>query len=92
MISPKIAKKLGIGKDEGRAVPIQLADGSQVNGRVVVVDEIRVGRATVYDSHVVILDEFDDFGFDGLLGMSFLGHFTFKIDNSEGKLVLYEKD
>lgn len=92
MMSPKMAKKLGIRKGDGYAIPLQLADGTTVSGRVVVIEEIRVGRATVYNSSVVIFDEFGDTGFDGLLGMSFLGHFTFKIDNEEGKLILYEKD
>jgi len=92
IISPKLAKKLNVGRKEGQSVDVMVADGNTVNGRVVKVDEIRVGRASVYDSRVIILDEFEDTGLDGLLGMSFLGHFTFKIDNDEGKLILYEKD
>lgn len=92
IISPKIAKKLKLGRDDGRSVEVQVADGDMLNGRVVTIDEISLGRASVYDSRVIILDEFGHTGFDGLLGMSFLGHFTFKIDNDEGKLILYEKD
>jgi len=92
IISPKIAKKLRIGKKDGRSVGVQVADGDTLNGRYVKIDEIRVGRASVYDSRVIILDEFAGTGLDGLLGMSFLGHFTFKIDVDKSKLILYEKD
>lgn len=91
VISTKLARKLGIREDAGIAISAQLADGRIVEARTVIVGEIRVGRARVFDTEVVILDDFEDTGFDGLLGMSFLGHFTVKIDNQENKLILYER-
>ena len=92
LISPKMAKKLRIRKGEGYAATFTVADGRTVEGRVVLLDEIRVGRAKVYDTEVAILDTFGDTGLDGLLGMSFLRHFKFKIDHQESKMVLYETD
>jgi len=90
IISTKIAKKLGIRTNEGQEFPVRIADGTVVSGRVVMLDEIRVGNATVFDSSAIILENIEDTGFDGLLGMSFLGHFTFKIDHEANKLFLYE--
>jgi len=92
IITPKIAQRLGIGEDAGAPIPVRVADGRVVEGRFLYLDEIRVGRASVYDAEVIVLEYFGNTGFDGLLGMSFLGHFTFKIDHDASKLFLYERD
>jgi len=70
----------------------RVADGREVTIYGIVLDEIRIGRASVYDSEAIVLPGVDVGGYDGVLGMSFLSHFTFKIDHDEGKLILYERD
>jgi len=85
------AKGLGVNLDG--IVPncsLVLANGKSVKGKTVVLDYVKVQNSEVRDVQaVVLLDEIEDLNFgDGLLGLSFLRNFNFKIDYREGVLVL----
>jgi clan AA aspartic protease (TIGR02281 family) len=91
VISADIARKLGIDYNRGKTVLCQLADGRSVSGRQVNIREIRIGGARVYNVNAVVLDSGDTGKDAGLLGMSFLENFIFKVDSEKGVLVLQKR-
>ena len=90
-ISAKIAKKLKIKKNKGEKVLCELANGQKVKGRAVNIKEIKVGKVKAYNVRVIILDREISGESDGLLGMSFLNNFIFKIDAEKGELILEKR-
>jgi clan AA aspartic protease (TIGR02281 family) len=91
-LSEKIWKKLkktGSG-DEGDSVELILADGKKVTGKLGRLSSLTVQGVEARDVDVVIIPE--DNGqenvVDGLLGMSFLNRFNFKVDQNKGSLLL----
>ncbi|NTV28607.1 MAG: clan AA aspartic protease [Candidatus Omnitrophica bacterium] len=90
-ISGAMAKKLRVRVERGEAIPVILAGGAQVAGRVVVLDKVQLGDAAVDNVRAVVLDG-DRMGLrDGLLGMSFLENFVFKIDTKREELILEQR-
>ena len=91
MLRKKVADDLGIKLNNVKPdTKMKLADGREVNGAHVVLDSIRVQASEARNVEAaVLLDESGtmDFG-DGLLGMSFLNHFKFTVDQKNKKLVL----
>ena len=92
MITKNVALKLGINlssvvKPDMKA---QVADGRQVNARRVILETMEVqGVVAKNVEAAVLLDDAGGFGFgDGLLGMSFLNRFNFKVDQKAKKLIL----
>ncbi|MDD5197084.1 MAG: retropepsin-like aspartic protease [Candidatus Omnitrophica bacterium] len=91
IISKNIAEKLGM--DLSGAQPdlkVQVADGRQIDAKRVIIQTMRVQEATANTVEAaVLLGDTGDLGFgDGLLGMSFLKRFNFKVDQKEKKLTL----
>jgi clan AA aspartic protease (TIGR02281 family) len=86
-----VAEKLGLDLDEIKSeTEMILADGSRTKAKLVVLDSLSAQGVEVSKVEAVILtEELEklDFG-DGLLGMSFLKRFNFKIDQKEKKLIL----
>jgi clan AA aspartic protease (TIGR02281 family) len=91
VISASLAKKLGIPLNKARNVLCQVADGSTVSGKQVNIKEVRVGGAKVYNVQAVVLDSARVGDSPGLLGMSFLNNFVFKIDTEKDLLVLQRR-
>jgi clan AA aspartic protease (TIGR02281 family) len=87
-ISSDIARRLGIKPDHGQQISCQLADGRVVSGRAVNIREVRLGRARASNIRAVILDSGQD---TGLLGMSFLDNFVFRVDAEKKELVLQKR-
>lgn len=90
-ISKEIAKKLRIPIDKGNTVLCKLANGQMVTGRAVTIKEVRVGRVRAYNVRAVVLDQVAAGKATGLLGMSFLDNFIFKVDSVEGELILEKR-
>lgn len=90
-ISAKIARKLKIKKNKGEKVLCELANGQKVRGRAVNIKEIKVGKVKAYNVRVIIFDREISGESDGLLGMSFLNNFVFKIDAVKGELTLEKR-
>jgi len=90
-ISSKTARKLKIKKNKGEKVLCELANGQKVKGRAVNIKEIKVGKVKAYNVRVIILDREISGESDGLLGMSFLNNFVFKIDAEKGELTLEKR-
>jgi len=91
VISSSLAKKIGISAAKGQNVLCQVADGRAVNGKQVRIKEVRVGGAKVYNVQAVVLDSREIGNSPGLLGMSFLNNFVFKIDTEKELLVLQKR-
>nr|MBU1328816.1 TIGR02281 family clan AA aspartic protease [Candidatus Omnitrophota bacterium] len=91
VISSSLAKKIGISTAKGQNVLCQVADGRTVNGKQVRIKEVRVGGAKVYNVQAVVLDSGEIGNSPGLLGMSFLNNFVFKVDTEKELLVLQKR-
>jgi aspartyl protease family protein len=80
------AAKLGVRPSTADpTITLQLADGSTIQGTVVTVESIRVGKFTARDVKCTVLGP-EATNALALLGMSFLGNFKFEIDAEAGTL------
>jgi len=91
VISSTLAKKIGISVNKGKNVLCRVADGRSVNGKQVSIREVRVGGAKIYNVQAVVLDSGEIGNSPGLLGMSFLNNFVFKVDTEKELLVLQKR-
>lgn len=90
MLRKSIAQKMGIDL-QGLKPDMQakLADGRQINAKHIILKSIKVqGIEEENVDAAILLDEAGGMDFDGLLGMSFLKRFNFKINYQEKKLTL----
>ncbi|MDD4953456.1 MAG: retropepsin-like aspartic protease [Candidatus Omnitrophica bacterium] len=86
-----MAGKLGIDLDKVRPdAKLTVADGRQVDAKHIILKSVKVqGVEAENVDAALMMEEVGDVSFaDGLLGMSFLSRFNFKIDNQEKELVL----
>ncbi len=91
VIRKDIAKKLGINLDSVKPdSEMIVADGRKIKTKHIILDSVKVENAEAQNiDTVIMLDDAADTGFaDGLLGMSFLKQFNFKVDQKEKKLIL----
>jgi clan AA aspartic protease (TIGR02281 family) len=81
MISTSLADRLGIRPDSTESRLSQVADGRVVQTFRTRVDSMAVGPKLKYNAEVAIMpSNGPDMGFDGLLGMNFLGEFRYHLD------------
>lgn len=91
VLKKEITEALNIKLDDpSPEVRLVLADGRQIHAKLITLESVKVEGVEAKDVEAaVMLDEITDPGFkDGLLGMSFLKRFNFKVDNREKKLIL----
>ncbi|MBU2258706.1 MAG: retroviral-like aspartic protease family protein [Candidatus Omnitrophica bacterium] len=91
LLSNEIGRRLGVDKDKKKSiVKMQVADGRQVNAQYVLLESLKVqGVEAKKVDAAVLLDDVSGINFkDGLLGMSFLKNFNFKIDQVNNRLIL----
>lgn len=91
VISASLAKKIGISLNKSQNVLCQVANGATVMGKQINIKEVRVGGAKVYNVQAVVLDSGNTGDSPGLLGMSFLNNFVFKVDTEKELLVLQKR-
>ena len=90
-VSRAMAKKLKLKAEKGKTVPVMLAGGGYVRGRVVEIAQVAIGAAKVHNVKAIVLDQ-DNLGLkDGLLGMSFLENFVFSMDTKKGEMILEKR-
>ncbi len=86
------AKKAGIKINKsGKRMKLIVADGKQIDAQFVILESLKVQDIEVFDvDAAIILDDSLDskFAKDGMLGMSFLKRFNFKMDNKHNRLIL----
>ena len=92
LLSNKIADNLGIDVNSKDGIPIELimADGRKTEAKMIILESVSVQDSEVNNIEAAILPEQDSAAIpdDGLLGMSFLKKFNFKIDQKNDKLIL----
>lgn len=91
LLTKATAEKLGIDtQPQANPIELQMADGSKVKARQVVLESVKVEDVEVKDVPAAVLtEEVKEANFkDGLLGMSFLSHFDFSVDQGQDKLIL----
>jgi len=81
VISSSLADRLGIKSDNIQSRPSQLADGRVIETARTRIDYLSVGPKLKHNIEVAILpSNAPAMGFDGLLGMDFLGEFGHHLD------------
>ena len=85
-----LAKKAGLPLD-GPKMQSRIADGSVIENTSVLIPSITVEGRTAYEVEGAISPEPLSEEVDGLLGMSFLSRFHFRIDAENGQLILQPK-
>jgi clan AA aspartic protease (TIGR02281 family) len=84
------AKELGVEPTkEDPQVELVMADGRTVSGRLVTLEEVRVGQFTVKEVEAAVLGP-EAVSAEPLLGMSFLGNFKFELDAKAGTLTMVD--
>lgn len=87
-LPPGVAAKLGLRPSEkDPKIILQLADGREIDGRLMKLASVRVGKFTVDNVECAVLGE-GAIAAEPLLGMSFLEHFKFEIDSAGKKLTM----
>jgi clan AA aspartic protease (TIGR02281 family) len=88
IFTPEVLAQGGIRyRDTGRTAVFNTANG-QVRAPVYTLDSLAVGDWQVSQIEIGVLDLGDRSGVDGLLGMNFLSHFRFFIDQNQAELRL----
>jgi clan AA aspartic protease (TIGR02281 family) len=91
ILKRSIADRLGINLHNLRQeVKLRVADGREVNAKFVILKSVRVKDILAKEVETAImLDNVEGAKFqDGLLGMSFLKRFNFKVDHKKNKLII----
>lgn len=87
-----MAREMGIETNStDPRVQLQLADGSIIEATLIKLDEVRVGKFAVEDVEAVVMPPTAPAA-AALLGMSYLGKFSFKIDSDSEKLTMTKLD
>jgi clan AA aspartic protease (TIGR02281 family) len=88
LIYKGFAARLALGPDAAIAkAKSRVADGRQIDGDVVRLASMEVGRSRV-DGSLAVVVPVDQPEIDGLLGMSFLSRFVVRVDTANNRLVL----
>lgn len=92
ILSKEVGQKLGIDEMAGdrQMVQLQLGDGRRIQAAYVSLSNVKVEQAEASDvAAAVLLESTETFpGVDGMLGMSFLSRFNFKVDQQRKRLIL----
>ncbi len=91
VLSEDIVNQMGINlSKEKRMVQMQIADGSKINSKLITVKTMKVEGVEVQNVEAAVMPAISGLGDtkDGVLGMSFLKRFNFKVDNKIDKLIL----
>lgn len=90
LLSPRIGKELGLettALKKGVITKISMADGSEADARLIILDSVDVeGVQAKNIEGAILLNE--GVKHDGLLGRSFLNKFNFQVDTINKKLIL----
>jgi aspartyl protease family protein len=92
LLPEKLAKEMAVTiPSDAKTIKLKLADGSIIDGKLIALPSVRVGKFEVENVECAVLGESYK-GAEPLLGMSFLEKFNFKIDPDVGKLTMTKID
>jgi clan AA aspartic protease (TIGR02281 family) len=87
-LPPSVAAKFGLKpSDKDPRITLTLADGREIDGRLMKLSSVRIGKFQVDNVECAVLGD-EAVAAEPLLGMSFLEHFKFEIDSSAKKLTM----
>lgn len=87
-LPPSVAAKFGLKpSDKDPKIILQLADGREIDGRLMKLASVRVGKFQVDNVECAVLGD-EAVAAEPLLGMSFLEHFKFEVDAAAKKLTM----
>ncbi|MDD5439207.1 MAG: retropepsin-like aspartic protease [Candidatus Omnitrophica bacterium] len=90
-ISEDLARRLNMDAPADiRTITCKLADGKDIEVRPVIFDSVEVAGMKLKHVQGAVSDRPPETGIDGLLGMSFLRNFMFRIDAKSKELILEE--
>lgn len=88
VISAKVAQKLGINlKKEKKELLLQVADGRKVKAKLITLKSIKIEEVQADNVEAAVIFSQTGMG-DGVIGMSFLKLYNFKVDYAKNKLIL----
>ena len=91
ILTKQVGQKLGIDDAYGeKMVQLTLGDGRKVSAAYVSLKSVKVQEAEASDVPAAVLLEDTEMpgALDGMLGMSFLSRFNFKVDHEKRRLIL----
>jgi clan AA aspartic protease (TIGR02281 family) len=89
VISDSLAKKLGIDREElKQTIELSVAGGHRLSAKFILLDSVKIGDIEAKKVEAAIIEGTPSKGVDGLLGMNFLKHFSFRIDTEAQKIIL----
>ena len=88
IISPELLRLLGIPYQSTDRTAWFSTAGGRIKAPIITLASLALAGVVVENIEVGVIGEFDNNPFDGLLGMNFLRHFEFFIDQNERKLQL----
>ncbi|MCK5355126.1 MAG: clan AA aspartic protease [Methyloprofundus sp.] len=86
-LSQAMATRLNLNSSSLYTIPLKIADGSTIRGKVTVLNSMSVSGVQAKQVTAVILPAPPKQGVDGLLGMSFLREFVVNIDSANNKII-----
>ncbi len=88
VLSSKVADELGVNlAKENKEILLQVADGRKISAKLIVLKSFRCEGVQAENIEAAVMPYGVDIG-DGVIGMSFLKLFNFKVDYSKNKLTL----
>ena len=92
LIHKSFAKKLGIQTDGLPLTKVVVVGGAVIQGKRVVLESVQVGNEIVCDVSAVVIPDHPNEANDGLLGMSFLRHFSINFQGGHESIELLRMD
>ncbi len=81
VITPRLAQEVGFGPDEIKPTTTAVGAGGAVPAAGLVLPRVSVDGIAVHNLRVICLALPPELGFDGILGLDFLGNFNIEINN-----------
>ena len=81
VITPKLAQEVGFGPDEIKPTTTAVSAGGPVPVAPLVLPRVSMNGIAVHNLRVICLALPPELGFEGILGLDFLGHFNIEISN-----------
>jgi len=92
LIHTSFAEKLGVATEELPLIKVVVAGGAIIQGKRIVLKSVQAGNEIVCDVPAVVIPDPPNEANDGLLGMSFLRHFSIHFQGDHGTIELLRLD
>ena len=86
VLTRAVARQLGLVARSADSVPVATANG-QVTADLVTLDSVQIDDARLAEVDAVVMDAVEP-PLVGIIGLSFLNHFRYSVDHSEGTIQL----